>query len=97
MNLADVAIQAETFEGEWHVYVIDPQNPPTSHLDTFGHLTIDDVSLTAADVLGVAETWIRDSECTEWMPGHVVAAADKCDDVRALGFLLVRAPLSTPA
>jgi len=95
MNLADVAIQARKSDGEWQVLVIDPKNPPSTPTDLLGYFTIDDVSLTAEDVLRVAETWIRDSEYTEWMPGSVVVASDRSDDVSALGFLLVRAPLRT--
>lgn len=90
--LAQVALDGMLIRSKWYVSAYDAKNPPEEghEEEMYGGIAIaaDEVEEPRA-VLGIADSWVCDSETTAWVPGPVLEINVASDSVT--GVLLVRA------
>lgn len=91
VGLAHVVVTAAIVGSSWHVYLVDPSNPPSASEDALGYFTEDSLVLSPRGVLSATDKWLRESSSVEWMPGPVIPGDDCSNPANALGHVLVRA------
>lgn len=89
--LAQVAFNGMRQGEDWFVVAFDAVNPPVEGQeedDMYGGIVIRDRAIEGEEVLDIAETWVRESEDTSWVPGPVLVLDLAASSVG--GVLLVR-------
>lgn len=88
--LAQVAFNGVREGEDWFVAAFDAVNPPAEgqENDIYGGIVIRGGEVEAEDALDVAETWVRESEDTSWVPGPVLKINVAAEGIA--GVLLVR-------
>ncbi len=89
-RLVHVAFTAAKFENDWFVLAHEPAKMPIDPSDTWGSFIEDNATLDLEGVLAVAEGWVRNSACVEWVPGSMISFKNPDNASEGIGNLLVR-------
>ena len=76
-------------------FTMDDVPPIEADASGISDETAEGIRLTGDDILDEAESWLRDSDFTEWVPREVIKVHDQLNADTALGHLLIRAPQPT--